>query len=227
MITDELIRQFIDNLNEDYTFSETDIKYISNYSGCKPPVPDHAVKKVKEIIIDRFPSLGDDEMIDDMSAVSVLVSGFGADKILCKKENYSSDDAFDETSFQNEYYCYAIARALNQKKWTNGTYKIRFRDMADYFTNYKGNNLKYNLVLVTPDYTNYHHIDSDARFRNMSSFAYYTLRGFFFARPGGVVYSVVPSKYDQEIRDGVELLGNAKLNIIKSSDYSIISIEHI
>lgn len=219
MITDELIKQFIDGLPEDYTFSESDIKYISNYSGCKPPVPDYAVKKVKEILTDRFISLYDEDSISEVNTLNVLAYGFGADKILC-------GNTVNETSFQNQFYCYAIARALNQKKFLNGTYKLRFRDLADYFTNYKGNNLKYNLVLVTPDYTNYHHIDSDLRFRDLSPFAYYTLRGFFFTRPGGVVYSIIPSKYDQEIRDNMELLENSKLNIIKSNDYSIIQIEH-
>ena len=103
--------------------------------------------------------------------------------------------------------------------------------MADYFTNYKGNNLKFNLVLVTPDYSSYHEIDSDAIFRDMNSFAYYTMRGFYFLRPGGVLYSVVPSRFDQRIRDGMFKLqtdsAGAKINIIRANDYSIIQIEHI
>ncbi len=219
MITDELVKQFIDGLPEDYNFSDADIKYISNYSGCKPTVPDYAVKKTKDVITDKFPSLFDQDEISEVNTLNVLVSGFGADKILC-------GNTVNETSFQNHFYCHAISRALNQKKFLDGTYKLRFRDIADYFTNYKGNNLKYNLVLITPDYSSYHHIDADYSFRNMSGFAYYTLRGFFFLRPGGVLYSVVPGRYEQEIRNNFELLENAKLNIIKANDYSIIQIEH-
>lgn len=219
-MTDKEIIEFINNLPDDFSFSEGDITYLSNFRGCEPPVPPSVISKMREAITGIFSFFFEEDPFGDNRNVNVLAVGYGADKIL-------KDNMVNTTSFQSEYYCTVVARALNQKKFIDGTYKVRFRDLADYFTNYKGNNLKYNLVVITPDITHYHEIDSDYHFKNMNSFTYYTLRGFYFVRPGGVLFSVIPTKYEQSIRDGMQYLDNAKLGIKQvNDDYSIITIEH-
>lgn len=212
------IRQFLDDMPDVAGFSKDDAKYISQYTGCS--VPEHAIiVQCQEIIKEKFPFI----TLDFQTGVlpKALCYGYGSDRVV------SNTNAII-TSYQEDYYCFRVTQAVHYDKVVSGDHSVTFRNLADYFANYKGNNLKYDIVVVFPQNTDYHSI-VDKSHKDTSSFAYYTLAGAYFLKQNGILISVVPNSYFKEIHEyfnGFEYK-EGKFNSEKignNHDYSIIKI---
>jgi hypothetical protein len=218
------IKQFIDDMPDDYGFSKDDAKYISRYTGC--PIPPFAyITKIQEMVKEHFPFIcmkgyrGED--------VRALCFGFGSDRVL------SNTNAII-TSYQDDYYCFRVTQGVHYDKVVQGEHSVSFRNLADYFIDFKGNNKRYDVVVTFPKdegeffatETTYHEIDADERFSKLSSCAYYTLRGVFFMKPKGILFSIVPSEYVNEIESNKHLISseNVKVTSDNDGDYAIIKI---
>jgi len=217
MDTNQEIRQFIDDMPDDYGFSKDDAKYISRYDGC--PLPPFAyISLIETYLKKHFPFIS--MKFHGGEFVRALCYGYGSDMVL------SNTNAVI-TSYQDDYYCFRVSQGIHYDKVVEGEHYIAFRNLADYFIEYKGNNKTYDIVITFPQDTIYHKIDSDAMFSNLSAYAYYSLRGAFFLKPKGVLFSVVPSEYAHEIKSNENLISslNATLTITDVDDeYAIVKI---
>ena len=217
MNLDKEIKQFIDDIPDDYGFSKDDAKYISGYTGCELPpfvynsfIQDFIKKEYP--FINLFPSTSE--------PVNALCYGYGSLAVL-------SNTNCVIKCYQEDYYCFRVTQAQHYNEVSTGEQSVTFRNMATYFTNYKGNNHKYNIVVVFPHKTEYQKVDSNPAFANLSSYAYYTLRGAYFLKPDGILVALVPKQYAYEIKSNEGLIAelNATLTITEEGDYAIIQIK--
>jgi len=210
------IKQFIDDMPDDYGFSKDDAKYISRYQGC--PLPPFAyISLIQSKVLEHFPFL--EMRYKGGDNTRALCYGYGSDMVL------SNTNAII-TSYQDNYYCFRVTQGVHYDKVSQGDHSVAFRTLANYFIEYRGNNKQYDIVIVFPQDTIYHKIDSDAMFSNLSSYAYYTLRGAFFLKPKGVLFAIVPIEYSSEIKSNESLISSegAKMTITNDGDYAIIKI---
>lgn len=212
----EQIKQFIDDMPDDYGFSKDDAKYISRYDGC--PVPPFAlISLIQASVKQHFPFITMSYFSGEN--IRALCYGYGSDMVLSNTKSII-------TSYQDDYYCFRVTQGVHYDKVVEGEHSVAFRNLADYFIGYKGNNKTYDIVITFPKETIYHKIDADSRFASLSSFAYYALRGAFFIKKGGVLFSLVPVQYVQEIESNKNLLKelNVNISITKEGDYAIVKI---
>lgn len=208
------IKQFIDEMPDDYGFSKDDAKYIAGYTDCQVP-PFVFNTLILDLVKEHYPYI---DMVTNSESIRALCYGYGSLAVL------SNTNAIIK-SYQEDYYCYRVTQALHYNAVANGEQSVTFRNMADYFTNYQGNNQKYNVVIVFPHETEYHRIDKYTRFAKLSSFAYYTFRGSFFLRDSGVLVSIVPKEYGQEILSNKDLLQKGStITVHYEGDYAIVKI---
>lgn len=218
---DQKIKDFLDQIPAEYTFNADEITYLKQYSGCEIPIPDAVILKLREMIKKRMPSIFDETQVNfpSMTPKHILTIGLGAEKVV--EGNYCT-----VTSFLNDYYCYMASKGMYQEKIRDGSYRIKFRNLADYFTNYQGNNIKYSAVVVIPEKTGYHRMDIDHNFALIDPYIYYVLRGYFFTRPGGAVFAAIPKMCREIMEKKKELLGeNAKMEILALGDYCLVQID--
>lgn len=212
---DKEIEKFIDNMPDGYVFSLDDAKYILGYSGCEAP-PFVFNKYIQDEISEHFPSIN---ILTNSESIRALCYGYGSSVVLANTNAVIK-------SWQEDYYCFRVTQGLHYDKMITGDIEVIFRNMADYFADYKGNNIKYNVVIVFPHKTEYHKkVDTNNRFSDLSSFAYYTLRGTFFLLKGGVLVSLVPKIFGQEILENKDLLpNNNNITVTYEGDYAVIKI---
>jgi len=216
MDSNQEIKQFIDDMPDDFGFSKSDAKYISRYDGC--PIPDFGIiSLVQSMVKEIYPSI--ERTYFDGTNVRALCFGYGSDMVLSNTQTIVA-------SYQDDYYCFRVTQGVHYDKVVTGDHSVLFRNLADYFIDFKGNNKTYDVVITFPTETIYHKIDADTKFSALSSFVYYTLRGVYFIKPKGVVFSVVPSEYVNEIISNKGLIEseNAKIEIFNQSDCAIIKI---
>lgn len=215
------IRQFLDDLPDVAGFSKDDARYISQYTGCS--VPEHAIiVQCQEMIKEKFPFIHLD--FPTGTGHKALCYGYGSDRVL-------SNTKAVITSYQEDYYCYRVTQAVHYDKVVTGDHSVVFRNLADYFTNYKGNNLKYDIVVVFPHSTEYHRIDTNKAFAELNSFIYYTLRAEHFLKEGGILISVIPKIFEKTIKNlspleltPVSHFVPMQFSVKESGEYAIIKL---
>ena len=219
---DKKIEQFLEEISDNYTFSDDDIAYLKQYSGCDVGLSDNVISKLREIVMKRMPSVFDETTVNfpSLKPKHLLAVGYGADKVLAG--NYAT-----VTAFQADYYCYMASQGINQEKIKEGSYRLKFRNLADFFTNYKGNNIKYSAVVVMPIKSAYHRMDTDSNYAFADSYVYYVLRGYLFTKTGGTLFAAIPQSSKNAFLASIKPfeLGNVEIDITMVENYLLVRIE--